>query len=359
MSSNQQFDSNSPYKTASGVLPSTLVSRNKSRFSTSSQPNIRGPTTKSTNNLKLAHKLNKHFSKNQRTRDQKGKFACARGSLNGKWVQIGLGNASKEEIGNNTSMGKRSKQNINLKNKNFKLLQKMSQMKGNSSVDDINQDNPKNKFIDYTNGHNLSEYRNVLDHRQIGNGQVQWIMRLRENFQDFSNQEDSNKSRSESTSKLSSYAHPPSCYFKEKQRNKKTISDVKYVGNTLDIMHGLKCAKGGYKELEHLVNIRSSSTDTISRSTAKSLSKSRYNHKRNFQILPICKNSKDYSFYLPHDKKSILLRKSIKVKVRNDPYDLPKYTSKLKDKNVNNSRHLMHSCQHMSSLKWEAGLRDY
>jgi len=49
--------------------------------------------------------------------------------------------------------------------------------------------------------------------------------------------------------------------------------------------------------------------------------------------LPIHKKDKDYSLYMPHDKKSIILRKSIMVKMRNDPYDLPKYNSKLKDSN--------------------------
>ena len=59
---------------------------------------------------------------------------------------------------------------------------------------------------------------------------------------------------------------------------------------------------------------------------------------------------------MPHDKESILKRKVIKVKLRDD---MPKYNSKLKDKNWNNARHLMHNNQKMSTLKWEAGLRDY
>jgi hypothetical protein len=80
---------------------------------------------------------------------------------------------------------------------------------------------------------------------------------------------------------------------------------------------------------------------------------------KNFEVLPLPKYEKDYTTYMPHDKHSILLRKSVKLRVRNDPYDMPGYDSTLKDKNLNNSRHLMHGCQHMSTLKWETGLRDY
>lgn len=39
---------------------------------------------------------------------------------------------------------------------------------------------------------------------------------------------------------------------------------------------------------------------------------------------------KDSIDYMPHDKESILKRKVIKVKLRDD---MPKYNSKLKDKN--------------------------
>ena len=80
---------------------------------------------------------------------------------------------------------------------------------------------------------------------------------------------------------------------------------------------------------------------------------------KNFQILPLAKSEKDFSTYMPHDRKSVILRRSIIVKMRNDPYDMPKYNCKLKDVNMNNSRHLMHRNQHMSSLRWETGLREY
>lgn len=111
----------------------------------------------------------------------------------------------------------------------------------------------------------------------------------------------------------------------DKKKERKISSDVNYSGNALDIIHGLRSHKNGCKELQELVTLRSLSKDPVSTKTQESLSKNRYKHKRKFIILPISKNEKDYSTYMPHDKHSILAKKSIMVKVRNDPYDLPKY----------------------------------
>jgi len=145
----------------------------------------------------------------------------------------------------------------------------------------------------------------------------------------------------------------------ENLKVKKGGPDIKYKGNTLDIIHGLNSHKNGYRELNHLVNLRSSSLEPVSGNSTNTLLNSRYIHKKDFNILPIRKKDKDFSPYMPHDKKSIICRKSIFIKDRNNPYDLPKYDSKLNDSNCNNMRHLMHKSQHMSTLKWEAGLRDY
>lgn len=72
--------------------------------------------------------------------------------------------------------------------------------------------------------------------------------------------------------------------------------------------------------------------------------------------MPMKKRDKDIMEYLPHDKISIIKRQPINVKLRDD---LPQYNHKLNDKNSNNARHLMHAMQTMSTLRWEANLRDY
>ena len=72
----------------------------------------------------------------------------------------------------------------------------------------------QNEFSDYTAGWNLSEYRNLLDSKEIGNGSVQWVLQLRQKFE---NLKGKNKNREISTSstksKLTSYGSPPSWYY--------------------------------------------------------------------------------------------------------------------------------------------------
>jgi hypothetical protein len=216
-----------------------------------------------------------------------------------------------------------------------------------------------------------------MSNPKIGNGTVQWVLKLRQQFQDSkNNNQDGTKTANSIKSNNSGFGNPPSCYYSGtftiynwmlmviyldlvKQKQHKSVSDIQYQGNAREIYHGLKYPKGGCKELQEVVTLRSFSNDANGIKMLALISKNRVHHSKKFQVLPLNKNEKDYSTYMPHDKQSVVLKKSINVKVRNDPYDMPNYESKLCDKNLNNSRHLMHGSQHMSSLKWEFGLRDY
>ena len=90
------------------------------------------------------------------------------------------------------------------------------------------------------------------------------------------------------------------------------MSDIQYQGNAREIYHGLRYSKGGCKELQEVVTLRSFSNDASGNKMLASISKNRYHHSKKFQVLPINKNDKDFSTYMPHDKESVMLRKSIK-----------------------------------------------
>ena len=69
----------------------------------------------------------------------------------------------------------------------------------------------------------------------------------------------------------------------------KSVSDIRYQGNALDIVHGLHNQKTGCKDLQEVVSLRSLSMDMAGRKTLNTIKKTWYNHKNNFRILPIPK----------------------------------------------------------------------
>jgi hypothetical protein len=77
----------------------------------------------------------------------------------------------------------------------------------------------RNVFTDYTAGCNLSDYENLLHNPNIGNGTVQWIIKLRQRFEE-ARSENRNRPGTISTtsvkSKYSGLGKPPSCYYSGK-----------------------------------------------------------------------------------------------------------------------------------------------
>lgn len=98
--------------------------------------------------------------------------------------------------------------------RNYKSLMRMN----NTTAAEKNEPNKanllRNVFTDYTAGCNLSEYREVLSNSKAGNGTVQWILHLRQRFEEKINSKLGEKFISVGRhSKYHGFSKPPSWYY--------------------------------------------------------------------------------------------------------------------------------------------------
>ena len=72
----------------------------------------------------------------------------------------------------------------------------------------------RNVFTDYTAGTNLSEYHTLMNSRNSTNGTVQWVLRLRQKFEDHLKKHAKNRdlttASSASKTKISVFGNAPS-----------------------------------------------------------------------------------------------------------------------------------------------------
>lgn len=110
------------------------------------------------------------------------------------------------------------KSKIDPMTRNYKTLMKMNNTAVPSTKNEPDKNNIlRNVFTDYTAGCNMSEYKDLLWNRQIGNGTVQWVLRLRQKFEDSLKRHGKVDISSKSSfANHNRYGNPPSWYYASK-----------------------------------------------------------------------------------------------------------------------------------------------